>query len=436
MSNVPMTLPELVISEQPHIHSHTTTWVELDDGRIFLASFQVYQYSEDRGLTWSPAQRMKDINGDDVGGSCTCLVKLSQNKSIGLVAQTKPSAEDLHWEGRQLLFWRSDDNGETWQLPTPISPPDFFCQCLQDVLLRTSSGRIILPVFGHLGQPNRWEDRIVWNSGKLIRNQFVNVSGHYNDPHFAYTFNYYSDDDGRTWHRNKDGELMILRDWSTDYSYVAEPTVTEVVPGRLLMFMRNGLGRLFQAWSNDDGETWTRPQPTVLAASTTPAQLRTLPNGHLLCIWNQASEQEVRQGYTLSRISSAISRDGGRVWEFFQNIDSQFETTRVEPGPIRAGRPEEIFFPAGQPAVERDPQHVTDTQVFRRAKYPSVLVMDDRVIVAYSCQGYLEDHPTESHLVHADDNVGLKILPLKWFYGGKEPADNPFLKAAYEPAKP
>ena len=29
-----------------------------------------------------------------------------------------------------------------------------------------------------------------------------------------------------------------------------------------------------------------------------------------------------------------------------------------------------------------------------------------------------------------------KVLPLKWFYGGKEPADNPFLRAVYEPAKP
>lgn len=29
-----------------------------------------------------------------------------------------------------------------------------------------------------------------------------------------------------------------------------------------------------------------------------------------------------------------------------------------------------------------------------------------------------------------------KIRPIKWFYGGKEPADNPFLKEAYAPAKP
>ena len=33
-------------------------------------------------------------------------------------------------------------------------------------------------------------------------------------------------------------------------------------------------------------------------------------------------------------------------------------------------------------------------------------------------------------------NQKLKVLPLKWFYGGKEPASNPSLKEAYEPAKP
>ena len=51
MGNVPMTLPELAISQQRHIHSHTTTFVELADGRIFLASHKVCQISEDRGVT-------------------------------------------------------------------------------------------------------------------------------------------------------------------------------------------------------------------------------------------------------------------------------------------------------------------------------------------------------------------------------------------------
>jgi hypothetical protein len=33
-------------------------------------------------------------------------------------------------------------------------------------------------------------------------------------------------------------------------------------------------------------------------------------------------------------------------------------------------------------------------------------------------------------------NQHQKVLPMTWFYGGKEPANNPFLREAYEPAKP
>lgn len=35
-----------------------------------------------------------------------------------------------------------------------------------------------------------------------------------------------------------------------------------------------------------------------------------------------------------------------------------------------------------------------------------------------------------------DYNGKLKALPVTWFYGGKEPADNPFLPRALEPAQP
>ena len=74
-------------------------------------------------------------------------------------------------------------------------------------------------------------------------------------------------------------------------------------------------------------------QPTVLAASTAPPQLKMLPNGHLRCVWNQEYEQKIRHGYARTRLSSAVSRDGGRVWEFFQNIESIHETTPVKQPP-------------------------------------------------------------------------------------------------------
>ncbi len=440
MSNVPMTLPGLAISEQKHVHSHTTTFVELDDGRIFLASHKVCQISEDRGVTWTDPQQMKDVDGNDVGDSETSLVKLAGKNSIGLTARVSgdppPTTYAMPPCVYGFYFWRSDDNGQTWQPPVRMTAPGANTAGLQDTFLRSSSGRILLPVFLSLGQSNVKDDGLRPLPGKLVHNQWHVTGAHDFDGRYSGVYVLYSDDDGATWKRNSDGEILIMLDWNAIYSYGNESSMTEVAPGRLLLFMRNQLGRLFQTWSNDNGETWTRPQPTVLAASTAPCQLRTLPNGHLLCVWNQETEEEIRKGYARSRLSSAISRDGGRVWEFFQNIDSIHETTRVEPGHIRPTRPEELYFPAGQAAVERDPRHVHFADRHSRLYYPSVMVLDDRVIIAYSSVGSIEEHPTKAELVRTGSERTFKVLPLKWFYGGKEPADNPFLREAYEPAKP
>jgi len=455
VSNVPMTLQELAISIQARPFGHSSTFVELEDGRILHVSNRVREWSDDGGLTWSQTwhedQWMVDTNGDPVGGTETSLVKLSGKNEIGLAARLLDEPGDTEYAmpsgGTHFKFWRSTDNGETWSPPVRMSPPGLTTAGLHDTLLRTSSGRIVLPVFIRIGQKTGPDDCTKPMSGKLVHNQFVGTAGHYFDPSFNCNYVLYSDDEGRSWQMNKDGALIILLDWNATFSYSNEASVTEVKPGRLLMMMRNCLGRLFQAWSNDNGETWTRPQPTVLASPTCPAQIRTLANGHLLCVWNQEDEHLTKQGYARRRISSAISRDGGRVWEFFQNVQSMHEETRVEPGPIRPTRPEEIYFPSGQSATERDPQYVGNFEEHNRSSYPSCFVMKDRVFIAYSYSNRYEQHPTlaqvqsdgagEKHPeTGADMGQLLKILPLKWFYGGKEPADNPFLREAYEPAKP
>ncbi len=460
MSHVPMTRPKeaLAIHETPYYHS--STFVQLDGGRILQCVWGgALIHSDDGGLTWSKPGgqdhtddagnhfhcQFRDTNGNPVvGGECS-LVKLSGKNSIGLAARVheNPSSSEYAMlrPSMSFKFWRSDDNGATWQPPVRMSPPGLNTASYQDVFLRSSSGRILLPVYACLGSGYGPDNKTLPMSGKLFNNQWVSSAGHFFDPRFATVYILYSDDDGRTWQRNQDGEIMILLDWSTQFSYCGEPSMTEVAPGRLLVVMRNGLGRLFQAWSNDNGDSWTRPQPTVLAACTTPAQIRTLPNGHLLCIWNQESEAEVRRGDNRTRVSSAVSRDGGRVWEFFQNLYSVHETTRVEPGPIHPVRPEEIYFNAGLPAVERDPVYVRDSNAKYRGSYPSCFVMEDRVLVTHTCGEY-EEHATKAQILFgkrvAPDkpNQMLKVLPLKWFYGGKQPADNPYLREAYEPAKP
>ncbi len=442
MSNVPMTRPDEMLAV--HENMYAPGFAELDDGRVLsFARYEAatpgeeqtrFSISEDGGLTWSAPFDRKDANGDPVGGGeqgATSLVKLS-GRGVGLASNVRTPG-DMH-----ALFWRSEDGGETWVAPVRMTPRNMDAIFVStDVMMRTSSGRIIMPVYTSLGQRSRPDERFPTLPGKLVNGQYLTASGHFFDPGFSAVYVCYSDDDGRTWQRNSDGELVINLDWNATFSYVNEPSVAEVSPGRLLIMLRTGLGRLYQAWSDDDGETWGRPQPTSLAASTTPAYIASIPpTGHLLVVWNQESEEEVKHSYPRSRMSAAISRNGGSVWEFFQNVESMHEATRVEPGPIRPLRPAEYYYAAGMPAPEREAEYIStatrESPWAWRITYPGVFVTGDRVFVHYRHM-VCEEHPTRAEIMQRKI-TRFKVLPLTWFYGGKEPADNPVLPRAWTPA--
>ena len=427
-----MTRPEEALAIHETDTYRSSTFARLEDGRILQLAGTNFTTSDDGGITWSEPFERRDPNGDLVGGLWMSLVRLSGNGvgvSTGGTGFGLDSPHDL--PGTQFqMFWRSEDGGETWEAPVRISLPGIDACQYQDVLIRTSSGRIVMPVYTRFGQSSGPGGIEPPHSGKLVHGQWASSRTHFWDPGFRGSLVYYSGDDGRTWQRNRDGELIILLDWNADFNYTNEPSVTEVEPAKLLMFLRTALGRLFQSWSTDNGETWTRPAPTALASSIAPGQIRTLPNGHLLAVWNQHSEDEIKQGFVRTRISSAISRDGGSVWEFFQNVESIHEETRVEPGPIRPVRPEEYHFRPGVPAPEREGRYITPAEDYGWWTYPSVFVMDDRVLIGHRYRAYRE-HPTQAKLLTSSETEGsggfihkLKVLPLSWFYGGKEPAES------------
>ena len=179
VSNVPMTLPQLMLAEHntPFFHS---SFLELDDGRILHVGVGMSNYSQDGGLTWSKAEQMQDINGNQVGASETSLVKLSDKGAIGLAARItcEPGVRgDAAWplppRDRYMAFWRSDDTGQTWQPPVRISAPGTRTAGYHDNFLRTSSGRIVLPVYHMLGQKSNLNDGPPPMYGKLVCNQFV-----------------------------------------------------------------------------------------------------------------------------------------------------------------------------------------------------------------------------------------------------------------------
>ena len=207
MNNVPMTRPDLVLATHKTPFFHSSTFVELEDGRILHAAGARFTTSDDGGITWSDISERHDVNGRRVGGGGSSLVKLD-GKGIGLAAMA-PMDDSDPWT-RYVEFWRSPDGGETWEAPVRVSPLGVKTHMYQDVALRTSSGRIVLPVYLSMGQgtgPNNMESPA---SGKLVHNQWVSTAGHFFDPRFSMSYVLYSDDDGRTWQRNSDGELNII----------------------------------------------------------------------------------------------------------------------------------------------------------------------------------------------------------------------------------
>ena len=418
MSNVPMTRPEEMLA----FHDGNfpgNAFVGLEGGRVLFSNGTHFSVSSDGGVTWSEPYPGLDENGDPLTLTNCSMVNLSGG-AIGMATKrTRPGTTRLYES--QMVFRRSEDEGRTWSALTLMNHWMLAAHALNDTMIRTQSGRILLPVYFGIGQGGFHQEGAPFPGG-YVDGVFVSTSAHFYDPHFTASYVIYSDDEGKTWQKNSDGELLIIMEYGGRWELTNEPTLVEYEPGKLLMILRTRLGRMYQAWSEDDGDTWTRPEPTQLAGTQAPAQIRQFPaTGHLLVVWTQQSEQEIKQGLIRTRLSTAISRNQGRIWEHFQNLESLHEETHVEPGPLYTVRPEGAYGAPGG-GVECDVDSVKPLpEGYGMWSYPAVHVAEDRVLIQYN-------HFPFDMAGHRHRGHHLKVLPSSWFYGGEDPtSENPTL---------
>ena len=200
MSNVPMTRPEEMLVEHKTAYFHSSTFVELDDGRILRHAYAEFTTSEDGGITWSEPFQRRDADGNLVDGHA--LVKLSGD-GIGLVGkmgkppaapygetrdqktkrQNASRAARVKGKSPYLVFWRSDDDGETWQPPVRIATNGV--GSYHNSIVRTASGRLLMPVEYAIGQRHGFDPSKKPTTGRVVDGQFLGVSGHYFDPTFG-----------------------------------------------------------------------------------------------------------------------------------------------------------------------------------------------------------------------------------------------------------
>jgi sialidase-1 len=377
--------------------------VALQDGRLMmLGSGTHVSYSDDGGRTWSTAKSVETGGRPLQGaGDPTSLIRLKSGK-LALLYGRGASAVGAP-PGHNLFLRTSSDEGKTWSEEKQINVPGVTTSPYHDVLVQLESGRLVLPVRWLIsGRYPEMAEAGAWGTFQGAR---YKVEGHAHWPEMDTTFVYYSDDKGQTW-KSSATEVVIWHNdgvggmWPCDESNIAQ-----LNDGRLLMFMRTTLGRIYATTSDDKGVNWHLPQPTELAGSYSPCRLRRIPGtGDLLCVWNQVSAEEIRRGYRRGRLSLAISSDDGKTWKHFKTLFTSGgleKRDRIEPE-------KEIGMVRARKDVGELPPD------FGMAYYPNAHFIKDHVFITYGVRQGLRAQDGKVEFVSTQRQ--LLIRPVGWLY--------------------
>src|ERR1700728_1289998 len=348
----------------------------------------VGKFSKDHGRTWGETTPLESMDGKGIAlGRDTAHHSLLRLRSgnLGLI-YGGPYART----GRDgtVLYRSSADGGKTWSLPVVVDP--LFALCRNGSVRVLSSGRIVAPT-------------LTWISPA------AGPESEEEDAQMVYSWIYYSDDEGKTGRRSLSELFISLGRGERGFYSFDEPVLEELADGSLIMIARTQMGRPYKSFSKDGGVSWSNPAPVDLGSSPSPHTLGRIPStGDLLIVWNQTSPEECLNGLMRHRLSMAVSRDGGRTWEHFRNLESLDDRSHVEPPP-----PEPKVY------LMRDSKFIQpiDHQRYRHApgclriSYPTVAFWKDESAVAYdNGNGGLRDLATGRA-------TKIKIVSVDWLSG-------------------
>ena len=140
-----------------------------------------------------------------------------------------------------------------------------------------------------------------------------------------------------------------------------------------MFLMRTRLGKIYAAESADGGETVSESYDTGLDSPAAPCSVARVPaTGDVVLVWNNAKPDEPGSGRPRTPLTAAVSRDDGRTWSNFKDIEPDAS---------------------------------------RSYMYPVIVFDGDTALVLYSEGGY-DGGPVTWN------NTSLKLarIPYQWFY--------------------
>ena len=262
------------------------------------------------------------------------IVEVSENKF--LIAAFGGSREGKD----DVSIWLSHSNGNQWEPPklidTGLASDQELYPCWNPVLFQSQSG--ILSLFYKVGpSPREWWGMVktsddqgkIWSNGVRlpqdilgpIKNKPVQLSdGTILSPSSTETTTAEglswkahiekSTDDGKSW-------IKISIDHQTPFN-VIQPSILVLDDQRLQILCRSRNNSVMQAFSEDNGDSWSTITRTDLPNPNSGTDALTLSNGYHLLVYNPT----VRGRNGRSKLSVALSKTGND-WSEVLSLENQ-----------------------------------------------------------------------------------------------------------------
>ncbi|GAA5221508.1 sialidase family protein [Membranihabitans marinus] len=288
----------------------------------------------------------------------------------------------------------SMDEGKTWEYYSIFQDSAKFDIRIERVLLKTSSGAIILAFANNKERANwNWDTSISdspgariptytvrsldggksWQDLQMLHEEwtganrdiietkegniiFTSMMMRHNPGHHT-TITYTSKTNGFNWKRSN----VIDRGGVGHHSGVIESTIEQLEDGRIWMLMRTNWGVFWEAYSDNQGLLWKNIRPTKIDMASAPGLLKRLSSGRLVLVWNR-KYPEGESSYSLSggdgqhsevahsnhrkELSIMFSDDDGTTWSnpvVFAKVTDESKTKNLAYPRVFEARPGELW---------------------------------------------------------------------------------------------
>ena len=283
---------EFICEQSPTPASHASTIIETGQGLAAAWFGGKRERAPDVGIwlarhdgsRWSAPERVATGRMRD-GTPCPCWNPvLFQPRGGPLMLFFKAGPREPEWWGEVQT---STNGGRTWSAPRRL--PDGILGPIKNKPVQLANGTIISPSSTEAFRPGPKSKPVdFWQAHMEL-----------------------STDGGQVW--TKVGPLA-----DPGKANVIQPTVLVHDDGRLQILCRSLVGRIQEAWSSDQGRTWSAIAPTELPNPDSGIDAVKLKDGRFLLVYNHSDAH----GLDRRVVNVAVSPDGRR-WDAALVLENQ-----------------------------------------------------------------------------------------------------------------